>query len=93
MVVASVKISAKKPASWAPDRQDVTWIDCNPEVGREKRDIHPFLVLSPRNFNERTSLVTGLPMTTVRQGWRQIVFRRKRFGSNYRVTQDDLLAR
>lgn len=26
--------------------------------------MHPFLVLSPRNFNERTSLVIGLPMTT-----------------------------
>ena len=28
------------------------------------RDIHPFLVLSPRVYNERTSLVIGLPMTT-----------------------------
>lgn len=28
------------------------------------RDLHPFLVLSPRVFNERTSLVIGLPMTT-----------------------------
>jgi mRNA interferase MazF len=28
------------------------------------RDLHPFLVLSPRMFNERTSLVIGLPMTT-----------------------------
>ena len=28
------------------------------------RDIHPFLVLSPKGFNERTSLVIGLPMTT-----------------------------
>ncbi len=28
------------------------------------RDIHPFLVLSPHNFNECTSLVIGLPMTT-----------------------------
>ena len=27
-------------------------------------DLHPFLVLSPRTFNERTSLVIGLPMTT-----------------------------
>ncbi len=27
------------------------------------RDIHPFLVLSPRNFNEKTSLVIGLPVT------------------------------
>jgi mRNA interferase MazF len=49
---------------WAPDRQDIVWIDCNPQVGREMRDIHPFLVLSPRNFNEMTSLVIGLPMTT-----------------------------
>jgi len=28
------------------------------------RDVHPFLVLSPREFNDRTSLVIGLPMTT-----------------------------
>lgn len=28
------------------------------------RDVHPFLVLSPKEFNERTSLVIGLPMTT-----------------------------
>ena len=28
------------------------------------RDVHPFLVLSPRGFNEKTSLVIGLPMTT-----------------------------
>lgn len=28
------------------------------------RDVHPFLVLSPRIFNARTSLVIGLPMTT-----------------------------
>ncbi len=28
------------------------------------RDLHPFLVLSPRNFNAKTSLVIGLPMTT-----------------------------
>ena len=27
-------------------------------------DIHPFLVLSPSAFNERTSLVIGLPVTT-----------------------------
>ena len=28
------------------------------------KDVHPFLVLSPRIFNTRTSLVIGLPMTT-----------------------------
>lgn len=47
-----------------PDRQDIIWIDCNPQAGREMRDVHPFVVLSPRAFNDRTSLVIGLPMTT-----------------------------
>jgi len=49
---------------WVPDRQDIVWIDCNPQTGCEMRDVYPFLVLSPRIFNEKTSLVIGLPMTT-----------------------------
>jgi mRNA interferase MazF len=47
-----------------PDRRDIIWIDCSPQVGREMRDVHPLLVLSPRIFNEKTLLVIGLPMTT-----------------------------
>jgi mRNA interferase MazF len=61
-VVAAQKPVAKK--RWVPDRQDVIWIDCNPQAGQEMRDVHPFLVLSPKGFNEKTSLVIGLPMTT-----------------------------
>jgi mRNA interferase MazF len=57
-------VSGQRKVQWAPDRQDLIWIDCNPQAGREMRDIHPFLVLSHRAFNERTSLVIGLPMTT-----------------------------
>jgi mRNA interferase MazF len=49
---------------WSPDRRDVIWIDCNPQVGKEMRDVHPLLVLSPKAFNERTGIVIGLPMTT-----------------------------
>lgn len=49
---------------WVPDRQEVIWINCNPQRGREMRDMHPFLVLSPQAFNKKTSLVIGLPMTT-----------------------------
>lgn len=55
---------ARSRKGWVPDRQDIIWIDCNPQAGREMRDRHPFLVLSPRSFNDRTSLVLGLPMTT-----------------------------
>ncbi|PZO37540.1 MAG: growth inhibitor PemK [Pseudanabaena frigida] len=51
-------------ANWIPDRQDIIWIDCNSQIGQEMRDVHPFLVLSPSTFNNKTSLVIGLPMTT-----------------------------
>lgn len=51
-------------SAWVPDRQDVIWIDFHPQSGREMRDRHPLLVLSPRAFNEKTSLVVGLPMST-----------------------------
>ena len=36
----------------------------NPQVGKEFRDMHPMLVLSPKAYNERTSLVIGLPMSS-----------------------------
>ncbi|MBI5108319.1 MAG: type II toxin-antitoxin system PemK/MazF family toxin [Rhodocyclales bacterium] len=55
---------ARGPKGWVPERQDIIWIDCNPRAGREMRDRHPFLELSARSFNDRTSLVLGLPMTT-----------------------------
>ena len=49
---------------WSPDRRDMIWINCNPQTGREMKDIHLLLVLSPKEFNERTGIVIGLPMTT-----------------------------
>ncbi len=49
---------------WAPDRRDVIWINCNPQAGREMKDFHPLLVLSPKAFNAQTGIVIGLPMTT-----------------------------
>jgi mRNA interferase MazF len=40
------------------------WIEFNPQSGREMKDVHPLVVLSPREFNARTGIVIGLPMTT-----------------------------
>jgi mRNA interferase MazF len=67
LVVANKLVANKrepKLKSWVPDRQEIIWFDCNPQVGREMRNVHPFLVLSPCIFNEKTSLVIGSPMTT-----------------------------
>jgi len=62
--VTASKSTKDKDSPWMPDRQDVIWIDCTHQAGQEMRDAHPFLVLSPSNFNNKTSLVIGLPMTT-----------------------------
>ncbi len=50
--------------SWIPERGEIIWINYNPQSGREMRDMHPMLVLSPKKFNDRTGIVIGLPMTT-----------------------------
>jgi mRNA interferase MazF len=50
--------------AWVPQRGDIIWIDFNPQKGREMRNMHPMLVLSPKNFNLKTGIVIGLPMTT-----------------------------
>lgn len=52
--------------SWVPNRGEIIWIDYNPQSGREMRDMHPMLVLSPMKFNNRTGIVIGLPMTTAK---------------------------
>lgn len=56
--------SVLKKQPWIPDRQEIIRINCTPQTGTEMSDVHPFLVLSPKIFNDRTSLVIGLPMTT-----------------------------
>lgn len=61
---SAARSSQSRRAAWVPQRQDVIWIDCNPQAGGEMRDRHPMLVLSPGDFNARTGLVIGLPMTT-----------------------------
>ena len=38
-------MAVRKP--WCPDRRDMIWINCNPQAGREMKDIHPLVVLSP----------------------------------------------
>ena len=51
---------------WAPDRGEMIWIDHSPQAGREMAGSHPFLVLSPRAFNDKTGLVIGCAMTSRR---------------------------
>lgn len=50
--------------SWLPSRGEVIWINHNPQPGREMKDHHPFLVLSPAPFHAAVGLVVGCAMTS-----------------------------
>ncbi|MDD2802369.1 MAG: type II toxin-antitoxin system PemK/MazF family toxin [Methylococcales bacterium] len=55
-------VAPQKQRPWVPNRQDIIWMDCNPQVGQEMRDVHPFLVFSPSIFSEiqcRQSICAG----------------------------------
>lgn len=49
-------------ASWVPDRCDIILLDCTSMWGDALRCHKPFLVLSHKAFNERTSRVIGLQL-------------------------------
>ena len=54
---------------WAPRRGDAIFIDFDPQSGREQVGRRPALVLSPRAYNDRTSLVVVCPITNQVKGY------------------------
>lgn len=56
-------------ASYVPDVGHIVWISLDPQRGREQAGRRPFLVLSPRAYNAKTSLVVGVPITSQRKGY------------------------
>ena len=51
------------PVGWIPDRSEIIYIQHSPHAGTEMPGIHPLLVVSTRQFNEKTGIVIGFPMT------------------------------
>ncbi|OGL61514.1 MAG: mRNA-degrading endonuclease [Candidatus Tectomicrobia bacterium RIFCSPLOWO2_02_FULL_70_19] len=58
-----------KRAKYIPDRGDIVWLRSNPQAGREQAGERPALVLSPKAYNERTSLAVLCPITGQRKGY------------------------
>lgn len=48
---------------YVPERGDVYWIDPNPNAGREMKDKHRFVVITPREINALGVAIT-VPVTT-----------------------------
>lgn len=46
-----------------PLRGDVVWIDFNPQTGHEQAGRRPAIVLTTKDFNDKTSLMVLCPIT------------------------------
>ena len=58
-----------RSGSYIPNRGDIVWINFTPQAGHEQRGKRPALILSPKIYNEKTSLCICLPITSKIKGY------------------------
>ena len=63
------KVLAMKSGSYIPQRGDIVWLNFNPQKGHEQRGKRPAVILSPKIYNEKTSLCLCLPITSKKKGY------------------------
>lgn len=56
-------------SDYVPEVGHIVWLSLNPQRGREQSGRRPFLILSPRLYNAKTSLAVGVPVTSVSKGY------------------------
>lgn len=52
-----------------PHRGDLVWLSFNPQAGHERAGHRPALVLSPREYNEKSSVALFCPVTSTVKGY------------------------
>jgi mRNA interferase MazF len=51
-------------ARYVPDAGDIVWLNFTPQAGHEQAGHRPAVAVSPRAYNDKTSLMICCPMTT-----------------------------
>jgi len=54
---------------WVPERGDLLRVNFDPQAGHEQREWRPALVISPRAYNEASSLALLCPVTSKAKGY------------------------
>lgn len=49
---------------YVPSKGDIVWLDFDPQKGAEINKTRPAIVISPINYNQKTSLALFLPITS-----------------------------
>jgi mRNA interferase MazF len=50
--------------AYTPDAGDIVWLDFSPQSGREMKDRHPAVVLTPGRYSVATGLALVVPITS-----------------------------
>jgi len=58
-----------KRGKYVPDRGEIVWLYFAPQTGHEQNGRRPALVLSPRDYNAKTSLCLCVPITSKIKGY------------------------
>jgi len=56
-------------ADYVPQRGEIVWLTFTPQAGHEQAGRRPALVLSPRAYNAKTSLMLACPVTSQVKGY------------------------
>ena len=55
--------------AYIPEQGDVVWIDFEPQKGHEIKKKRPALIITPKLYNEKTSLAVVMPITSQVKGY------------------------
>jgi len=50
--------------SYIPDRGDIVWLEFNPQKGHEQKGRRPGIVLSKKEYNQKSNLAIICPITS-----------------------------
>jgi mRNA interferase MazF len=54
---------------YIPDRGDLIWLCFDPQAGYEQKGTRPAIVISPKIYNEKSSLCLCFPITSKQKGY------------------------
>lgn len=56
-------------ANYVPQSGDLVWLDFTPQSGHEQRGKRPALVVSPKEYNQKSGLCLCVPLTSKIKGY------------------------
>jgi mRNA interferase MazF len=54
---------------YIPSRNDIVWLEFDPQKGKEIQKVRPALVISPQRYNQKSGLALFMPITSQIKGY------------------------